>query len=309
MGIPTTLSKIQPFRRLSLAQKESLEGYLFITPQVLGFLLFVVGPIVSIFVFSFQDRNLLMGTSKLIGLENYRFMFDKDPYFFLVLKNSLVFMLGLVPVNILLALSLATLLYRKLRGMTFFRTLFFSPVVTSIAAWVIVWKFMLQNNVGTINQFLSLLGVDGPNWLNEAPFAMLMAILTLVVKNVGLNTVILIAAMKDVPVELMEAAQVDGATPGQTYRRIMLPLISPSIMLAVILTVIGSLSVFDHIMLLTAGGPQNSTMVLSYYMYFQAFKIYEVGYASALAVALFLVTLALTVAQWSVRRRFVYLEK
>jgi multiple sugar transport system permease protein len=309
MDIPVITSKRQAARKLTLAQKEAIAGYAFIAPQVLGFMIFVAGPIIAIFLFSFQDRNLLNGIAEFTGFDNYRYMFNQDPYFFQVLKKSLIFMAGLVPTNIIMALALATLLNRKLHGMTFFRTLFFSPVVTSIAAWVIVWKFMLQDNAGTVNQFLQLIGIDGPNWLNQAPYAMIMAVLTLVLKNVGLNTVILIAAMKDLPAEQLEAAQVDGATPFQVYLRIVLPLISPSIMLATILTVIGSLSVFDHIMLLTAGGPQNSTMVLSYYMYFQAFKMYEVGYASTLAVTLFIVTMALTVAQWSLRRKLVYLEK
>ncbi len=299
--------KMKPI--LTARLRESLIGYLFILPQFLGFLLFVILPVVSIFYFSFQDRNLLMGTSKFIGLDNYKFMFQSDPYFKKVLTNSLVFMAGLVPANIFLALSLALLLSRKIAGITLFRTLFFSPVITSVAAWIIIWKFMLQNNSGTINQILSLVGITGPNWLNQAPYAMIAAILTLVIKNVGLNTVIFVAAIKDIPEELLEAAKIDGANQGQTIRKIMLPLISPSVLLAVILTVIGALSVFDHIMLLTNGGPQNSTMVLSFYMYFQAFKLYEVGYASALAVVLFLVTLGLTVVQWQLKSKFVYLEE
>ncbi|MBI4929064.1 MAG: sugar ABC transporter permease [Anaerolineae bacterium] len=294
---------------LKLKQRDSLMGYLFIAPQLLGFLAFVLGPLLAVFVFSFQSRNLLTGQVTFIGLDNYRQMLASDPLFLKVLGNSLIFMLGLVPLNMVLALGLALLLARNLAGSTIFRTVFFSPVVTSTVAWVIVWRFVLQGEQGSLNQFLQLFGIQGPNWLQEPFWAMTAVVVTRVLKNVGLNIIIFLAAIKDLPKEYVEAASVDGANPWQTLRHIILPFLAPTIMLVTVVTVIGSLNVLDHIMLLTGGGPSNATMVLAYYVYYAAFRIYETGYASTLAVVLFLTALLLTLVQWGVRKQVVYNER
>ncbi len=295
-------------KRFSLATKDALWGYLFVTPQTLGFLAFVLGPIIAVFVFSLQSRNLLSGQSAFVGLENFQTALQNDPLFWKVITNSLIFTAGLVPLNLMLALALASLLAQPLRGGTCFRALFFAPVITSTAAWIIVWRFMLQGEQGTVNQFLKVLGVSGPNWLREPAWAMISVIVTRVIKGVGLNTVILLAAIKSLPPEFMEAARIDGANEWQVFRRVKLPLLAPTLMLVTIITVIGSLQVFDHIILLTQGGPSNATMVLVYYIYYQAFRIFETGYASALAVILFVVALAFTALQWALRRRVSYNE-
>jgi multiple sugar transport system permease protein len=283
------------------ARRDAVWGYLFITPQVLGFLLFVIGPLIAVLVFSTQDRNLLSGIAKPVGLANYADIFTKDPLFKKALINSITFTALLVPMNICLALFLATILSQKLAGMTFFRVLFFSPVVTSAVAWAIVWKFMLQGEQGTINQTLSLIGIDGPNWLRESSTAMFSVVFTLVLKNVGLNMVILLAALTNLPQEYREAAMVDGANPTQVFLHITLPLLAPTLLFVTVITVIGSLRVFDHIMLMTEGGPANATFVLVYYIYYSAIQNFKIGYASALAAILFVVALALTIAQFMLR--------
>jgi len=296
-------------RRLSLAGRDSLWGYLFIAPQLFGFLIFVLGPLISIFVFSTQSRNLLSGEVSFISLENFRFMFQVDPVFYQMLRNTLVFASGLVPMNVILALMLAILLAPQFKGVSVFRAIFFAPVITSTVAWIIVWTFILQGDQGLINQALATIGVKGPNWLFEPGPAMFSVILVRVLKNVGLNMVIFLAALQDLPRDYVEAAEVDGASRMQTIRYIILPFLAPSILLVSVITVIGSLNVFDHILLLTGGGPSNSTTVLAYYVYFNAFRSYEIGYGSSIAVLLFLTALVLTAAQWSVRRRFVYHER
>lgn len=308
--IDNSTAGTQRHRRFSLRQSEALTGYLFIAPQLVGYCFFVLGPTLAIFVLSFQSRNLLTSEFSWVGFDNYVFMLTEDPLFFKVLLNSLIFTFGATIINIPLAIILALLLYRNLFGMTFFRALFFSPVITSTAAWVIVWSFLLQGRRGTVNMMLfELFDIRGPNWLNEMPWAMVWAILTIVIKGVGLNMIILLSALKDIPQEYSEAARVDGATSSQIFFKITLPLLAPAIMLATILTFIGGLGVFDHIQLLTGGGPSNGTNVLSFYVYFQAFRVYEIGYASALAVVLFLAALGLTVTVWSLRHRFVYGEE
>ncbi len=288
---------------LTNRQRDTLWGYFFIAPQTLGFLVFILLPLIMIFVFSTQDRNLLTGQVIPVGFQNFRTILENDPLFKKVLINTLVFTLGLVPLNIGLALFLASMLTQKLRGITVFRVLFFSPVVTSAVAWAIVWRFMLQGDQGTVNQMLQLFGIDGPNWLREPGWAMFSVIVTLVIKNVGLNTIILIAALNNLPNEYREAARVDGATRWQSFRKITLPLLAPTLLFVTVITVIGSLKVFDHIMLMTAGGPSNSTMVLVYYIYYQGFQFFETGYASALAVILFFIALGLTMTQWTLRGR------
>ncbi len=295
-------------RTLTLSGRDSLWGYLFIAPQVIGFLMFVLGPLVAIIGFSLQSRNLLSGAVSFIGLENYRVMFTQDPVFYKMLTNTITFTAGLVPMNVILAFMLAILLAPQFRGVSFFRAVFFAPVITSTVAWVIVWTFILQGRTGLLNMGLGILGIHGPNWLFEPDSAMFAVIFVRVLKNVGLNMVVLLAALQDLPRDHIEAAQVDGANRWQTIRHVIMPFLAPSLLLVTVITVIGSLNVFDHILLMTGGGPSNSTMVLAYYVYFNAFKAYEIGYGSAIGVLLFVVALALTIIQWSLRRRFVYNE-
>ncbi|MBK9123597.1 MAG: sugar ABC transporter permease [Chloroflexi bacterium] len=293
---------------LSLKVRDALFGYVFVGPMVVGFVLTVLLPLVAVFLYSFQDRNMLTGTWQYVESANYQNILGGDPLFTKVLINSLVFTLGLVPLNVVLALVLAVLLNRAIRGVTFFRTLFFAPVVTSAAAWAIVWKFILQGENGTLNLLLDSVGIDGPNWLRDGNWAMFSVIFTRALKNVGLNMIILLAALQSIPREYDEAAQVDGATAFDRFRRITVPLLSPTILLVTVLTVVGSLKVFDHIVLMTNGGPSNATMVLVNYIYFQAFKVFDTGYASALAVILFAIALVATLTQWFLRKRFVYSE-
>lgn len=296
-------------RRISrMKLMDAIWGYLFIAPQFLGFLFFVLGPIIAIFIYSLTEKNLLSGRTSFVGLQNYVTLFAHDPLFGKVTLNTLIFSAGLVPLNLVLALTLAILLARQSAVINFFRTVFFAPVVTSAVAWAIVWSFMLQGNQGTINQFLKLFGITGPNWLLEPGWAMFWVIVTRVLKNVGLNMVLFLAALQDMPREHLEAARVDGANTWNLIWNIYLPFLAPTILLVTVITVIGSLNVFDHIMLLTGGGPSNSTMVLSYYVYFSAFKVNETGYASTIAVILFLIALGLTGLQWSMRKRFSYNE-
>ena len=290
-------------KRSSLARRDALWGYLFISPQMLGFFLVVIGPLIAVLLFSLQERNLLFGNVDFVGFQNYKQIFTNDALFGKVLLNTLYFTLLLVPLNLVTSVSLSLLLARELRGLKVFRVLYFAPVVTSAAAWAIVWRFILQGEQGTLNQFLALIGIDGPNWLHDPNWAMFSVAITRVVKNVGLNIVILLAAVTNIPSEYEEAATVDGANPWQIFYRITLPLLFPTLLFVSVITVIGSLRVFDTILLMTEGGPGNSTMVLVYYIYYQAFQFFETGYASALAVILFILALALTVLQWALRNR------
>jgi multiple sugar transport system permease protein len=294
--------------RTRRAKSEALFGYLCVTPQLLGFLLFVLVPLVLVFVYSFEDRNLLMGTSSFAGLSNYKRMFTEDPLFWKTLGNTLIFTLGLVPLSVAGSLLLALAMKADNKANYIFRTVFFAPVVTSAVAWAIVWKFLLQGQQGIVNKALALVGIVGPNWLQDPTAAMIAVIVTRVIKNLGMNIIIYLAAVTNLPGELYEAARIDGASRGQCFRKLTLPLLMPTTLMISILTVIGSLKIFDHIMLMTEGGPSNSTMVLVYYIYYQGFRFFETGYASALAVVLFVIVLLLTLGQWRLGKRLSYQE-
>lgn len=294
-------------RRTTYWQRDSWTGYAFVAPQFIGFAIFLGVPMVAVAYYSLYDWHILRGTAELTGASNYARMLQ-DPQFATVLRNTFLFSAGLVPFNLALALGLALLLDQKLRGTTVFRTLFFAPVVVSLVAWAIVWNFLLQAD-GGINLFLSTLGIDGPNWLRESEWAMPSVITVQVFKNVGLNMILFLAALQSVPGEIIEASRVDGAGPVKGFRLITLPMIAPTILLVSMITVIGSFQVFATIVVLTGGGPGNATNVLVYYIYQQAFRVYEAGYASAGAVVLFVIVLALTVAQWQMRKRWVFHEQ
>jgi len=287
-------------------RRDNLAGYLFIAPQLAGSILFVFVPLGLVFWYSLHEWNVLANTFTFSGAGNYRQLLD-DPNVPRVLRATLFFSAGLVVVNLSLALLLAVLLNQKLRGVTVFRVLFFSPVVVSLVAWTIVWRFMLQDN-GGINALLGLVGVDGPNWLRSGGTAMAAVIVVQVLKNVGLNMVLFLAALQGVPQELYEAARTDGAGAWTVFRRITLPLISPTVLLTSVLTVVGSLQVFAQIAVLTEGGPGTSTTVLVYYLYQQAFQFHAFGYGATLSVLLFLIVLVLTVVQWQLRKRWVFHE-
>ncbi|WP_031171730.1 carbohydrate ABC transporter permease [Streptosporangium roseum] len=290
----------------TIRRRDNLVGYLFIGPQLVGSVLFVLLPLGLVLWYSLHEWNVLAGTFEFTGGDNYAKLLD-DPKLGEVLGGTALFSVGLVVLNLSLALLLAILLNQRLRGTTFFRTLFFSPVVVSLVAWTIVWQFLLQAD-GGINGLLGSFGVDGPNWLRGEGTAMASVIVVQVLKNVGLNMVLFLAALQGVPNQLYEAAQLDGAGAWTRFTRVTVPLISPTILLTSIITVVGSLQVFAQIAVLTQGGPGMSTTVLVYYLYQQAFQFHHFGYGATLSVLLFAIVAALTLVQWRMRRKWVFHE-
>ena len=293
-------------RRSAWRRRDAATGYLFAAPAVLGSLAFVIAPLVAVIWYSLHEWNVLAATFTFEGAANYERMLADE-----ALHDSLIasgwFSLGLVILNISLALGLAVLLNQKLPGTTVFRVAFFSPVVVSLVAWTIVWGFLLQVD-GGINSFLAGLGVDGPNWLRNNVTAMIAVIVVQVFKNVGLNMILFLAALQGVPRELYEAARIDGAPAWRQFRCITLPLISPTILLTSIITIVGSLQVFAQIAVLTQGGPGTSTTVLVYYLYQQAFQFHRFGYGATISILLFVIVAVLTFAQWQMRKRIVFYE-
>ena len=218
-----------------------------------------------------------------------------------------LFTVGIVFINLTVALLLANLLNVKLPGIAAFRSMVFSPVVMPIVAWSLIWKFLLQPQ-GPINSSLHKLGFEDANLLLDPRTALLTLIGIEVLKAVGLNTVIFLSALQGVSPEQREAAHLDGASPWQIYRYITLPMISPTLFLVFLVTVIGALKVFTPIWVLTGGGPAGATTTLIVYMFKQGFTFFEFGYASAIAVTLFVMVLLLTLLQWRLRKALVFYE-
>jgi multiple sugar transport system permease protein len=288
---------------LTLKRRETIEGWLFVSPTLIGFMIFFLGPLIAVVFYSLSEWNLLSQDTTFVGLANYEDALTQNPDFWQVIRNSVIFAAGLVPLNMALALALAMALARPFRGVVFFRTIFFAPVVTSAVAWAIVWKFLLQGDAGAVNQMLATVGIDGPNWLREPNWAMAAVIVTRVLKMVGLNMILYIAALQSIPRDYEEAARLEGASEWQIFRMVIWPLLAPTTLIIMVITTIGSFKVFDHIYLMTGGGPENGTLVLAFYIYQQAFEFFEIGYASALAMIMFVIVLALTVVQLILRQK------
>lgn len=305
-GAPDTTAR-RPRRRATTARRQdAATGLLFVAPQVIGVALFVLLPVAMAVRYALSDWNVFNGQITFVGGDNFREM-ASDAKLGPVLVATVVFSLGIVVLNLSLGLALAVLLNRRLRGVTFFRTLFFSPVVVSVVAWALVWGFLLQDN-GAINGLLTPLGIDGPNWLNNEGTAMASVIVTQVLRSVGTNMVLFLAALQGVPPELLEAAKLDGASARRTFTSVVLPLISPTVLLTAIITIVGALQAFAQVAVLTQGGPGVATNVLVYYVYQVAFSFNDIGYGSALALILLAMVLVLTLVQWQLRRRWVFHE-
>lgn len=285
---------------------DALAGYLFITPQVLGVLVFVIVPVGLAIWYSLNEWNVFTGELDFVGGDNYTAALN-DPQLPSVLGATALFSGGVVVGNIALGLGLAVMLNRRFRGVAFFRTLFFSPVVVSVVAWTLVWGFLLQDN-GGINGILAMVGIDGPNWLQNGPTALVSVTFTQVVRSVGINMVLFLAALQGVPKELYEAARIDGASSRRIFTRITLPLISPTLLLTAIITIVGALQSFAQIAVLTGGGPGLSTTVLVFYVFQQTFGFNDIGYGSTLALMLLTFVMLLTVLQWQLRRKWVTYE-
>lgn len=306
---PTTSTSVpaRPGRAFwTIRRRDQLSGLVFVLPLLIGVVLFVITPVLLAVYYSFHEWNVFAGELNFVGADNFTRL-TTDPQLPKVLSATGVFALGIVVLNLSLGLGLAVALNIKFRGSTFFRTVFFSPVVVSVVAWTLVWGFLLQDN-GAINAVLDSFGIDGPNWLLRGDTAMLSVIVTQVVRSVGINMVLFLAALQGVPQELYEAARTDGAGRMKIFFRITLPLISPTILLTAILTIVGAMQSFAMIAVLTQGGPGTSTTVLVYYLYLQAFSFNDIGYGSTIALVLLGFVLILTVMQWQLRRKWVFYE-
>lgn len=299
----------QPVRRQRRGGREGNRngfGYILLAPQVIGFTIVGVLGLVWVFWLSLHEVNVLAGTQTFVGLDNYSRMLA-DPTLRVILPNTFFFVGALSVLSTFVALALALLLNQKLRGIGIFRSAVFVPALVTMVAWTLVWRFIVQPK-GLLDATLGVVGVGPFPWLRGGWLTLLVFAVIQLTKNVGINMMILLAALQAVPEELVEAARIDGANRLKTFWHIVLPQISASVLMVFMLTIVGSFKVFEIVLLLTEGGPGVQSSVLSFEIYRQAFKLNDIGYGSSLAVLLFLIILILTALIWQLRRRLVFHE-
>ncbi len=287
-----------------LLNSEHLTGWLFVSPAVLVIGLFGVVPIIWSVVLSFQSYDFVTpGTW--VGFANYEALF-KDPMFAASVRRTIVYTLIFVPVVTVAALGIAVALNRTIRAMRFYRTAVFAPVVASTVATAIIFNWLLDPYFGIVNALLVKLGIPAQQFFQDPSQALYCIVAMTVWGWLGFAVIIYLAALQGVPQELLEAAAIDGATRWRAFRRVQLPLLGPATLFLVIWLSINALQLFDEIYVTTRGGPLGSTTVVVYYLYQQAFQLFQAGYATAIAYILFLGILALTVVQLILGRRFVH---
>ncbi|MGP3961183.1 carbohydrate ABC transporter permease [Nonomuraea sp. 3N208] len=279
----------------------------FITPAVAGLSLFTVIPVGLAIIMSLFDWPIF-GERSFNGLGNYTELLTSSPDFWPALRNSIVFTVLYVPINLVVALGLALLLGPRIRGRAVFRVLFFIPVVTPIVANVLVWKLILQPD-GLLNGMSrTMLGIELPTFLADADWAMIAIVVMSVWAGMGYNMLVLTAALEQLPASVIEAARIDGARGWRILAHVTLPLISPAIFFATVMTIISSLQVFAQPQLLTGGGPGTSTMPLVMFIYNTGFEFQDLGLAAAAAWILFALIIGVTAVQFRAQTRWVHYE-
>ena len=280
-----------------------MSALIFLLPALLGTLIFIVIPVICSFGLSFVQWDLL-NPIKFVGFENYREIFHEG-LFYKILGNTIVFALSTSFLGVIIPLILASILNTKIRGSEFFKGAYFLPFITPMVVVGVVWAWIFDPNIGLLNQMLHL----HLNWLYDSKLAMPALIVVSVWKLIGYNMIIFLSSLSAISQSLFEAAKIDGANSFQIFKNVTIPMLSPTIFFVVIITAISSFQVFDLIYLMTQGGPFDSTNVLVYAIYKNAFEYFNVGKASAIAYVLFVIILVLTLIQWSLRKKLVYNEK
>jgi multiple sugar transport system permease protein/alpha-1,4-digalacturonate transport system permease protein len=296
----TTSETRRPGSRLRL--RNTLTGWSFILPNFVGFAILTLVPVVALFYLAFTSWNVF-GAAKWIGTANFTRMVG-DASFWTAFRNTVYYTVFHIPLTLVVSLGLAVLLNQKLRGVAFFRTAAFFPYITSIVAIAVVWNMLFSPDYGPINQFLRAVGVsDPPGWTTSGTWAMPAVIIVGTWREMGYYMLLFLAGLQSIPGELYEAARVDGANAWQRFRNITIPSLRPTTFFITVMLTIGSFKVFDLILVMTNGGPGQSTLVLSQYIYQKGFVENQFGYASSISIVLFAICIAITIFQFLMNKR------
>ena len=291
-----------------MKRREMFTAYAFILPTLIGFVIFIVGPMLASFAISLFDWNMLT-PPKFIGLDNYNALIA-DQRIATVYMTTFRLAFIIICCNMSLGLGLAVLLDHKMPLLlrNIFKVSYFFPYVVSGVAIAIIWTFLFNRDLGPLNYYLGFLGVERIPWLNSSTYSPWAIVIADVWKNVGFYVLVFLGGMQAISRELYEAAEVDGASGWHQFRHITLPLLSPTILFLSITSVIGALQIFEQPQILTNGGPGDATRTIVLYIYEHGFRFFDMGYASTIAISLFIIILILTAIQFRLSRRWVFYQ-
>jgi len=303
---PAGADLISELRRAfsGLQREESIAGYLFILPNLLGFLAFSLLPIVFAAYITMTDWNLAK-PPLFVGGQNFVTLVN-DTLFWKTLWNTAYYTFVAVPTGVFIAFWLAVLMNRKMRGVIILRTVYFLPQITLTVAAAVVWSWLYHPELGLFNYLLDKIGIDGPRWLQSTTWAMPAIIIMGNWHGIGFAMLILLAGLQGIPEEYYEAAEIDGGNAWQRLRYITIPLLTPTIFFVVVTSLIGAFQGFDQFYVMTNGGPAKATTTLVLYIFQNGFTFFKMGYGAALAFVLFLCILLITLVQWQLANRWVY---
>ena len=299
---------------MKLNLRENIEGYLFISPWILGMVFFALGPILASFGLAFTRWNLFT-EPEYVGWANFQKL-AHDPLFYKSVFNTIYYTVFAVPLGLVLALGLAMLVNHRLRGVNFFRTAFFLPNVVAGIAMLLLWKWLFDPNFGLINLFLDWtglmaalewIGLGRPQWISSRTGAM-PGMIFMSIWGLGGSMMIFLAGLQNIPRELIEAAELDGAGPWKRFRYVTLPLLTPTIFFLMMVGVIASLQIFNQAYVMTQGGPAHATLFYVLYLFQTAFERFQMGYACAMALVLFIITLIVSLIQLAMGKKWVHYQ-
>lgn len=298
------MSTVKAKKKSNLYAHEHRVAFMFVILPVIGFLVFSLLPFLYSIYASLTDWNGL-GRMNFIGIENFQKLIH-DPYFYKTMWNTLFLMLG-IPIGLILSFALASALSRGIKGTTIFRTIYYIPVISSLAAISILWQWAYNGDFGLVNQVLDIFGIDGPNWLQNPTTVKPAIILMTVWKGLGYSMLLYLAAIQSVPKTFYEAAELDGATAFQKFRNITWPMVKPVTFFLIVTNIIGGSQIFTEINIMTpTGGPEYSSATIVWYIWQKAFKNWQMGYACSMALVLAVIVFAVTALQFWINSRSEY---
>ena len=291
--------------------RQDIKGYLFVSPWLIGILVFLAYPTIASFYFSMTNYTIL-NPPKWIGLENFQVMFAKDPLYWKSVWNTVYYVIVSVPLGLIIGLLLALLLNQQLKGIGFYRTAFYLPGLMPAVAGVLLWMVLLDPRLGLVNEALHSLGLPRLGWIQSAAWSKPGLILMSTWSGTGTTMLIFLAALKEIPQSLIEAAMIDGANAWQRFWNVTIPLISPTIFFNLIMSIIGSFQIFGSALIASGSantaGPLNSLLMYMLHLYRNAFRYFNMGYASAMSLVMFIVLILITLLTIRSTRYWVYYE-
>lgn len=294
-------------RPLRIRHKEAISGYLFIMPWLVGLVVFTAGPIIGSLAYSFTKYDLL-SPPRFVGLYNYQRMFMEDPRFWVSLRVTGLYLLGMVPSQLILGFVLAILLNQRIKGIALFRTLYYLPAVLPAMASYMLWMWILHDHFGLLNYFLGIFGIPGQSWLLDSRWVIPAIIILGLWGGTGAVMIIFLARLQGISTALYEAARLDGANWLKTFWHITVPAMSPIILFNLIMQIVISFQVFGSAYVVTQGGPGDASLFYVLYLYRNAFQFNKMGYASALSWLLFIMIMLATIFVLKSSKKWVYYE-